>query len=396
MSEAWFSARRVLMDASANLVDAVAAMDGAELDSPSACALSDLLENAHVPTMIEPGIGRSPHAQLVQAIDILDNAALIYETLIEFDRGDFTALLADCCAFASELSLAVGDHDGALTALEREGRALRAPALATAPARDISMRYVEHRRRYANILDMVHRGDDAVAIYDEAREQAERLLRNSPADESSAAGRALFLVLLDRAVCLVNNMRTAEAAVGFERALTVARTIDERDTDDELARNVLLAHVQYANALDTLERIDEALSSYDHAIAGYEARIESGVDRDTNAEYTSGLLNRAIARARAGVENAAEDFERVIVARKVAAEEDSAWSNRHALAFAYLASARALRRARRFREAERHAEEALTIWQTLIGEEGHVELGSFQYDALIEVGMAGADLGPED
>ena len=147
--------------------------------------------------------------------------------------------------------------------------------------------------------------------------------------------------------------------------------------------------VQRGNALDMSERAAEAIQDYDKAISLFETLP----DHNHLPEYSSALFNLAVTLSKSGnPQRAVELYDRVVDIREADVKEKPNWNASHHLARACLNRSIALRRLKRFEDAEASSEKALNIWKRLVEVEGHVDLGPYQYQALMEVGCAGAGL----
>ena len=151
-----------------------------------------------------------------------------------------------------------------------------------------------------------------------------------------------------------------------------------------------MGSVQLANALDHVGRLPEAVTAYDDAIT-----LLAGGGGAPN-ELSSAHLNKGTALSRAQDFAAAEASVREAIRMREGDRESADWRERHALAFAHLTLSRVLRGRGAYADAEAAADAALALWEQLVQHEGHVQLGQFQYTAMMEGASAGAEIGLDD
>jgi tetratricopeptide (TPR) repeat protein len=156
--------------------------------------------------------------------------------------------------------------------------------------------------------------------------------------------------------------------------------------------------------LDHLGHGYQAAADYERAIALLEAADETNA---VTEELESAKLNLGVTLTRLDdTERAIPLLEAVVAARTARlaprAEEtnrrfrrdrpvDGDWEPRHRLAFALYSLATALDRSGQSKRARASAERAHEIWKQLVEDEGHAQLGQYQYHAMMQTAMIGLE-----
>jgi serine/threonine protein kinase len=407
LSEDWYDARSIALRCSDPLFDEINAEEAKE--TPDQARLERLNElmmmGPQDMTAISVSAGRTTIAQDVKILEMLEGSCAVYRGLIREGRIDLIGELAQAARALSDYHKRRGDFQAAADAVAQiaEGDI---PAVTT-DAQLLLSRY-DSLREAAVSLDTDGRPEEALVILDRATQELGAALRLvSPGDATlDDLYRLQFLMLTDRGVALDIADRHEEAFEAIELAFAFESELHANGVDQELIKPKFRASalVQRANALDRIGRSHQALADYERAIAILEAveepyavaedlesaKLNMGVTliRLDDTDRAIPLLEAVVAARAARLAPRVEDAERWFRRERAVGGD---WEPRHRLAFAQHSLASAFARAGQTDRAKASAEQAHEIWKRLVEDEGHAQLGQYQYHAMIQVAMIGAD-----
>jgi serine/threonine protein kinase len=386
----WFAARRRLNDVDDFLFEewdaAYERQDESRLDR-----LDELMQ--FLPkdtTAISADIGRSPAARAINALRMLRGARMCLQGLIALGREDLTLELADLDADLVDEHIHLGDQYGAREFAAERTQLLQ--KLAADGRSDVLPMLMSAIRQEAVLLDDTGNSADALSMLQKGIALGESLLSASASESSRSLAPALrdkladelFTLFAEYGVVCLASRRAPEAVRSLRKAFSF-----QKATNAPIAPSMAAwAHIQLGNALDAdADGSEEAISAYRSAVAILEAEPWE------TALLSTALLNEGITHMRRREFAAAESCIRRAVDIRAPAAEAPSWEERHDLAYALLTMSKALRGRHEFAAAEESADQALRLWEQLVEREGHVQLGQYQYEALMETAQAGAEIG---
>jgi tetratricopeptide (TPR) repeat protein len=355
-------------------------------------------------TAISASAGRTTAAQDVKILEMLEGTCAVYRGLIAEGRIDLLDDLAHAARSLSDFHNRRGDFQAAVEVTTQITEQVISNAT-TSP--DLLLGRYSSAREAAVSLDAAGRPLEALTILDRATNELGAALQSAPPDDPAwvELNKLQFLMLTDRGIALSLADEPADALAAFEVAFSFEADCKSNRLAQELVEPRLRAHalVQRANVLDRTGLGHRAVEDYLSAIALLEA---TGRSQTVAEELESAKLNLGVTLIGLGdAARAIPLLEAVVAARaeKVAARADDAdrfgqsrpvdgdWEPRHRFAFAQYTLATALDRAGRSEAAKQSALRAHDIWKQLVEEEGHTQLGQYQYHSMMQIGMIGLD-----
>jgi len=407
LSREWYDARSIALASTDPLFEEIDAEEAKDVpDEARVERLHQILEaGPHDMTAISASAGRTAAAQDIKILEMLEGACAVYRGLIREGRVDLVENLAHAARALSDFHKRRGDLQAAAEIAAQFAE--RDIPVATIPPGVLASRY-SALREAAVSLDTEGRPHEALAILNRATEELGAALRSVPPEDAAREElyRLQFLMLVDRGVAFYVAEEHSDALKAFELAIAFEAEFKANGLDEDLIEPRFRANalVQRANVLDHVGHAHQAAADYERAIALLEtaeksyavvedlesAKLNLGVTLtglgDTDRAIS--LLEAVVASRAARLASSAEDAGRRFGLDRPVGDD---WELRHRLAFAHYSLANALKRAGRLELAEASAEQAHEIWKRLVEDEGHAQLGQYQFHAMMQIAMIGVD-----
>ncbi len=410
LSEDWYEARTITMQSTDPLFEEIDAEEAK--DTPDGARLERLRKimelGSYDLAAISATAGRTAVAQDVKILEMLEGACAVYRGLIQEGRTDLVSDLAHAARALSDYHKRRGDLRAAADAVAQF--AMADIFAAATDSGSLARRYGSLREAAVS-LDTDGRPREALAILDRATEELGAALPSVPPEDSAREDlyRLQFMMLVDRGVAFSIADEHKEALKAFELAFAFVADFQAIGLDEDLIEPKFRANalVQRANVLDSIGASQQGVADYERAIT----LLETAQDPFTVAEdLESAKLNLGVTLTRLNdTHRAIPHLEAVVAARSArlaSKEEDGGrrfrrerpvgadWEPRHRLAFAHHSLASALSRAGQSERAMASAEQAHEIWKRLVEDEGHAQLGQYQYHAMMQV--VSIDMGDDE
>lgn len=384
----WFELRRYAIDAGHALLDAIDAAEDRE-DEERLDALYELLDAAPSDmTAANPDRGQGAEARAVNGLRMLRETRDVLAGMVALGHAELVDDLLDVTSAMVEEHVRHGDHFGA-RAIAAERVAL-VERLVDEGRPDLLPLLLASMRIQASLLDDMGDAERALETLDGARATIEPFLAEAQEPLRQDLVTELFIVYCEQGVTCMGIERYDEALRSLDHAFAFEQAARERWGVELDTHWRGWGSVQLANALDHVGRLSEAVAAYDVAIA---LLADGG---GAPQELSSAHLNKGIALSRAREFTAAEVPIREAIRMREPDRESADWRERHALAFAQLSLSQVLRGRGAYAEAEAAADDAHALWEQLVQHEGHVQLGQYQYMAMMAAASAGAEIGLDD
>lgn len=356
-------------------------------------------------TAIAGGNGLSPKSQLVNAVDILmRTVALLNEFIEESNKKEYKAefiFLFDQLITVFEI---LGDYSGMMNYMDSRINVL------TEICQDDDSNFtkygydlIESIRAKACFLDEMGYSIEALETFDQGITRFNQVIDHLDLDNFTKFYVVLFTIHIDQGVTYIKLEQYLEGQNSFEKGIEILETHSVNVDEQKLA----WAYTQYANCLDCLGEIDKALGLYDRSINLYIKQNPSILILD---ELSSSYLNKAICLQKLAnkesetltlMDECVEIRKNIISENFIMNDRASGfqflsnseipelpsgkvnWMNFHRMAFAYYTRSIELDKVKKFDLALTDIQTAHDIWKDLVEGQGHSELGSFQFNAMM-------------